>query len=112
LTRRKLQGFAQYMVPRWSTRGEEEIEPAFVVGEAKGGRDVVACWNLSIKALQRARSCDGSSAPSLSGLDLDGSPVPFGSTATHDPIEIPRSLWARWKSLDAANKHELMRMSI
>jgi hypothetical protein len=32
---------------------------------------------------------------------LDGSPVPLGSTATHEPIEIPRSLWGRWKSLDA-----------
>jgi hypothetical protein len=31
---------------------------------------------------------------------LDGSPVPLGSTATHEPIEIPRSLWGRWKSLD------------
>jgi hypothetical protein len=32
---------------------------------------------------------------------LDGSPIPLGSTATHEPIEIPRSLWGRWKSLDA-----------
>jgi hypothetical protein len=29
---------------------------------------------------------------------LDGSPVPLGSTATHEPIEILRSLWGRWKS--------------
>jgi hypothetical protein len=34
-------------------------------------------------------------------LDLDGSPVPLGSTATYEPIEIPRSLWGRWESLDA-----------
>jgi hypothetical protein len=26
--------------------------------------------------------------------------MPLGSTATHEPIEIPRSLWGRWKSLD------------
>jgi hypothetical protein len=32
---------------------------------------------------------------------LDGSPMLLGSTATHEPIEIPRSLWGRWKSLDA-----------
>jgi hypothetical protein len=25
---------------------------------------------------------------------------PLGSTATHEPIEIPRSLWGRWKPLD------------
>jgi hypothetical protein len=33
-------------------------------------------------------------------LSIDGSPVPLGSTATSEPIEIPRSLWGRWKSLD------------
>jgi hypothetical protein len=27
--------------------------------------------------------------------------MPLGSTATYEPIEIPRSLWGRWKSLDA-----------
>ncbi|MFZ8823068.1 MAG: hypothetical protein ACO2O0_02810 [Desulfurococcales archaeon] len=26
---------------------------------------------------------------------VDGSPVPLGSTATYEPIEIPRSLWGR-----------------
>jgi len=79
---------------------------------SKGGelwhRDVVACYNL----LLRARLGDGSNAPSLGGLNLDGSPVPLGSTATHDPTGIPKSLWARWKPLDAINKHELIRMSI
>jgi hypothetical protein len=34
-------------------------------------------------------------------LDLDGSPIPLGSTATHEPIGIPISLWGRWKSPDA-----------
>jgi hypothetical protein len=34
-------------------------------------------------------------------LDLDGSTVPLGSTATGEPTEIPRSLWGRWRSLDA-----------
>jgi len=29
----------------------------------------------------------------VSILALDGSPIPLGSTATHEPIEIPRSLW-------------------
>jgi hypothetical protein len=33
-------------------------------------------------------------------LGIDGSPFPLGSTATHEPIEIPRSLWGRWKSPD------------
>jgi hypothetical protein len=34
------------------------------------------------------------------GLSLDGSPFPLGLKSTHEPIEIPRSLWGRWKSLD------------
>ncbi|MCD6357881.1 MAG: transposase [Thermoproteales archaeon] len=58
-------------------------------------RDVVACWNLLFKALRG----DGSHAPSPAGLILDGSPVPLGSTAAHDPITLPKGLWARWKSL-------------
>ncbi|MDT7889645.1 MAG: hypothetical protein RQ885_11830 [Desulfurococcales archaeon] len=26
--------------------------------------------------------------------------MPLGSTATYEPIEIPRSLWGKWKSPD------------
>jgi len=68
---------------------------------SKGGeiwhRDVVACWNLLLKAIWG----DGSHAPSPAGSILvDGSPVPLGSTATHEPIGIPKSIWARWNSLD------------
>jgi hypothetical protein len=40
-------------------------------------------------------------------LSSDGSPVPLGSTATHEPIEIPRSLWGRWKPLDATELETL-----
>jgi IS605 OrfB family transposase len=72
---------------------------------SKGGelwhRDVVACYNL----LFRARLGNGSTAPSLGGLNLDGSPIPLGSTATHDPTGISKSLWARWKSLDKTLKN-------
>jgi putative transposase len=79
---------------------------------SKGGelwhRDVVACYNLLLKA----RLGNGSTALSLGGLNLDGSPMPLGSTATHEPTVVTRALWARWKSLDATNKHELIRMSI
>jgi hypothetical protein len=32
---------------------------------------------------------------------IDGSPFPLGSTAINEPIEIPRSLWGRWRSPDA-----------
>jgi len=71
-------------------------------------RDVVACWNLLLKALRG----DGSGAPSPVKLALDGSHVPFGSIATHDPTPIAHGVWARWKSLDATNKYKIMRISI
>ncbi len=67
----------------------------------KGGeiwhRDAAAVWNLLLKALRG----DGSGAPSPAGLNLDGSPVPLGSTAAHEPTVIARDLWARRKSLEA-----------
>jgi len=78
------------------------------VGGELWHRDVVACLNLFLKA----RLGDGSTAPSLGGSPVDGSFVPLSSTAAHDPIGIPKSLWARRKPLDAMNKNELMRMSI
>ena len=66
---------------------------------SKGGelwhRDVAAVWNL----LFRARLGDGSNAPSPGGHLVDGARVPFGPTATHDPIRVPRPVWARRKSL-------------
>ena len=44
---------------------------------------------------------EGSAQKGFRDPSLDGSPVPLGSTATSEPIEIPRSLWGRWKPLDA-----------
>jgi hypothetical protein len=38
---------------------------------------------------------------------LDGSPTPLGSTATHEPIGISKTLWGRWKSLDATGLETL-----
>jgi IS605 OrfB family transposase len=60
-------------------------------------RDVVAVWNLLLRALRGG----GSVAPSPAGLNLDGSPVPLGSTAAHEPTRVPKALWARRKSLEA-----------
>jgi len=57
-------------------------------------RDVVACWNLLFKALQG----DGSNAPNPVRHTLDGRTVPLVSTAAHEPITLPKELWARWKS--------------
>ena len=42
---------------------------------------------------------EGSARKGFGVSSIDGSPMPLGSTATHEPIEIPRSLWGRWKSL-------------
>jgi len=76
---------------------------------SKGGelwhRDVAACYNL----LLRARLGYGSNAPSLGGLRVDGSPVPLGSTAAHEPTVVTRALWARWKSLDETLKNPEMK---
>jgi len=60
-------------------------------------RDVVACYNLLLRAL----GGDGGHAPSrLRALvPVDGGPVPLGPTAAHEPTGVPRALWARWRSL-------------
>jgi len=79
------------------------------LGKEKWHRDVVACYNLLLKAL----GGDGSSAPSHPGLILDGSPMPLGSTAAHEPTGIKRSLWARLKSLDETmNEYKMIGMNI
>ncbi len=66
------------------------------IGEELWHRDVVATWNLYFRALRG----DGSHAPSPVGSNLvDGPAVPLRATATHDPITLPKGLWARWKSL-------------
>ena len=71
-------------------------------------RDVVACWNLLLKALQS----DGSYAPSPVGLSLDVSPIPLGTNATHDPIRVPKPVWARCNSLGATmNPYKIIGMN-
>ena len=68
---------------------------------SKGGetwhRDVVAVWNLFLRA---ARG-DGSDAPSpaLALIAVDGRAVPLPSTGPHEPTGVSKSLWARAKSL-------------
>jgi len=70
---------------------------------SKGGetwhRDVVACYNLLLRAL----GGDGGYAPSRlrAFVAVDGGPVPLGPTAAHEPAGVPRALWARWRSLGA-----------
>jgi hypothetical protein len=43
---------------------------------------------------------EGSAQKGFGDPGIDGSPMPLGSTATHEPIGISISLWGRWKSLD------------
>jgi IS605 OrfB family transposase len=69
---------------------------------SKGGerwhREVTALINLYFKALE---ALDEGIAQKGFGVSiLDGSPIPLGLKANSEPIEIPRSLWGRWKSLD------------
>ncbi|MDT7868031.1 MAG: transposase [Acidianus sp.] len=72
-------------------------------------RDVVACYNLLLRAL----GGDGGHAPSRvrAFVTVDGGPVPLGPTAAHEPAPIARGAWARWKSLGATSDHKLMRVS-
>jgi IS605 OrfB family transposase len=80
---------------------------------SKGGetwhRDVVACYNLLLRAL----GGDGGHAPSRmrAFVAVDGGPVPLGPTAAHEPAPIDREAWARWRSLGAINKHEQIRIN-
>jgi putative transposase len=63
-------------------------------GGEKWHREVVALINLYFKALEALY--EGYAQKGF-GVSSDGSPVPLGSTTTSEPIEIPRSLWGRWK---------------
>ena len=69
---------------------------------SKGGerwhREVAALINIYFKALEALY--EGNAQKDLGFLSIDGSPVTLGSTANSEPIEIPRSPWGRWKSLD------------
>ena len=73
------------------------------VGREKWHREVVGTWNLYLRVV----GGDGSKAPSPQLYIVDGSRMPFGSTATHEPIGIPKALWVRWKSLEAILNHPL-----
>jgi hypothetical protein len=70
---------------------------------------VISLLDLGVKRLRDAMTLgapetealyEGYAQKGFGFLSIDGSPMPLGSTATHEPIEIPRSLWGRWKSLD------------
>jgi hypothetical protein len=70
---------------------------------------VISLLDLGVKRLRDAMTFGAPETEALYGgyaqkgfgdPGIDGSPVPLGSTATYEPIEIPRSLWGRWKSLD------------
>jgi len=69
---------------------------------SKGGerwhREVVALINIYLKALEALY--EGIAEKGFGVLSIDGSTIPLGSTVTHETIEIPRSLWGRWRSLD------------
>jgi hypothetical protein len=55
---------------------------------------------MMLRAPETEALYEGSAQKGFGDPGVDGSPMPLGSTATSEPIEIPRSLWGRWKSLD------------
>jgi hypothetical protein len=56
---------------------------------------------MMLRAPETEALYEGSAQKGFGDPSIDGSPMPLGSTATSEPIEIPRSLWGRWKSPDA-----------
>jgi hypothetical protein len=78
--------------------GEDRIGVCSKGGE-KWHREVVALINIYLKALEALY--EGYAQKGFGVLSLDGSPVLLGSTATNEHIEIPRSLWGRWRSLNS-----------
>ena len=69
--------------------GEDRIGICSKGGERRH-REVVALINIYLKALEALY--EGYAQKGFGVLSLDGSPFPLGSTATGEPIEIPRSL--------------------
>jgi putative transposase len=78
--------------------GEDRIG-IYSKGGEKWHREVVALINIYLKALEALY--EGNAQKGFGFLSLDGSPVPLGFTATNEHIEIHRSLWGRWRSLDS-----------
>jgi putative transposase len=72
--------------------GEDRIGVCSKGGE-RWHREVVALINIYLKALEALYEGIAEKGFGVPGLALDGSPVPLGTTATNEPIEIPRSLW-------------------
>jgi hypothetical protein len=54
--------------------------------------------NIYLKAFEALY--EGIAEKGFGVSSIDGSPFPLGLKSTHEPIEIPRSLWGRWKSPD------------
>jgi hypothetical protein len=52
---------------------------------------------MMLRAPETEALDEGAAQKGFGDPSIDGSPFPLGSTATSEPIEIPRSLWGRWK---------------
>jgi hypothetical protein len=71
----------------------------FVAKVVRGSIErVVVLINIYLNALEALYEGSAQKGFGVLGIALDGSLFPLGSTATHEPIEIPRSLWGRWGS--------------
>jgi putative transposase len=79
--------------------GEDRIGVCSKGGE-KWHREVLALINIYLKALEALYEGNAQKGFGVLGIALDGSTVLLGLKAIHEPIEIPRSPWGRWKSLD------------
>jgi transposase len=63
---------------------------------SKGGerwhREVVALINIYLKALEALYEGNAQKGFGFLSLDLDGSPFPLGSTATHETTGVSKTL--------------------
>jgi hypothetical protein len=61
-------------------------------------------WHREVVALINILSCspealyEGYAQKGFGFLSLDGSLFPLCSTATHEPTEVFKTLWGRWRS--------------
>ena len=62
---------------------------------------------MMLRAPETEALYEGSAQKGFGFLSLDGSPMPLGSTATHESIGISISPWGRWKSPDATGLETL-----
>jgi hypothetical protein len=56
---------------------------------------------MMLRAPETEALYEGYAQKGFGFLSIDGSPMPLGSIATYETAGVSKTLWGRWKSLDA-----------